>query len=142
MQRCYGMDDSFLRIQQVNLSVQRWLSSAGIEAVTAAIGRVLDLEMVSPLLDTPAPLFFPACCAECLRGKPNRYAMVDCLVDRGVALELEAKIGCLNGLIEAHIGGKANLASCDCQYPIFPLPLGTKSAHQMVDIVGCGDTLG
>ena len=109
MQRCYGMDDSFLRIQQVNLSVQRWLSSAGIEAVTAAIGRVLDLEMVSPLRDAPIPVLLPACCAEGLGGKANGYAMVDGLADRRVALNPESKTTGLSGLIQAHIGGKANL---------------------------------
>ena len=70
-----------------------------MEAVTAVVGRVLDLEMVPPLLDAPAPLLLPACCAEGLGGKPNGYPMVDCLANGWVALELEAKIADLSGLV-------------------------------------------
>ena len=63
------------------------------------VGRVLDLEMVSPLLDAPVPVVLPACCAEGLGGKTNGYSMVDRLADGWVALEPEAKIAGLNCLI-------------------------------------------
>ena len=85
----------------------------GMEAVTAVVRRTLHLEMVSPLLDAPSPLLLPACCAEGLGRKTNGYAVVDCLADGRVSLDLEAKTSGLNCLIQAHIGGKANLASCD-----------------------------
>ena len=113
-----------------------------MEAVTAVFRRTLNLEMVSPLLDAPVPLLLPACCAEGLGRKTNGYSMVDRPADGWVSPNLEAKNTGLNGLIEAYIGGEANLASGDGQYPIFPLALRTKSADQMVDVVGCGDSLG
>ena len=70
-----------------------------MEAVTAVVGRVLDLEMVPPLFDAPPPLLFPACGAEGLGRKSNGYPMVDRLADGWVALELEAKIADLSGLV-------------------------------------------
>ena len=113
-----------------------------MEAVTAVVGRVLDVEMVPPLLDAPAPLLLPTCCAEGLGGKTNGHPMVNRLADGWVALELEAKVADLNGLIQAHIGGKANLRGGDGKYPILPFALRAKSADQMVDVVGCGNSLG
>ena len=80
-----------------------------MEAITAVVRRILDVEMVSPLFDAPIPMLLPACCAECLRCEANGYSMVDRLVDSWVALASEAKATGLNGLIETHIGGKANL---------------------------------
>jgi len=115
---------------------------AGMEAVTAVVGRVLDMEMVSPLLDAPPPLLLPAGCAKGLRRKTYGYSMVNRLADGWVALAPEAKTTGLNGLIEADIGGKANLRGGDGQHPIFPFALRTKSADQMVDVVGCGNSLG
>ena len=47
-----------------DLAASSWSSRPGMEAVTAAVSRVLDSEMVPPLLDTPAPLLLPAGCAE------------------------------------------------------------------------------
>ena len=76
-----------------------WISKAWIEAVAAVVGRVLDLEMVPPLLDAPVPVLLPACCAEGFGGKTNGYSMVDRLADGWVALEPEAKIAGLNCLI-------------------------------------------
>ena len=107
-----------------------------MEPVTAVVGRVLDFEMLPPLFDTPVPVLLPACCAEGLGGKPNGYSMVDCLAYTWVAFKPQAKTARLNGLIEAHIGGKANLRSGDGQHSIFPFALRTKSADQMVDVVG------
>ena len=98
--------------------------------------------MVPPLFDAPPPLLFPACGAEGLGRKSNGYPMVDRLADGWVALEPEAKATGLHGLIEAHIGGKANLRSGDGQHPIFSFALRTKSADQMVYVVGCGNSLG
>ena len=113
-----------------------------MEAVTAVVGRVLDLEMVSPLLDAPPPLLLPPGCAEGLRRKTYGYSMVYRLDDGWVTLEPETKIAGLNSLIEANIGGKANLRGGDGQHAIFACALRTKSADQMVDVVGCGNPLG
>lgn len=74
-------------------------SRVGMEAVTAVVRRILNLEMVSPLLDAPAPLLLPACRAEGLGRKPNGYSMVDRPADGWVSLNLEAKTTGLNGLI-------------------------------------------
>ena len=106
------------------------------------VGRVLDVEMVPPLLDAPVPLVLPARGAEGLGGKTNGYPMVDRLADGWIVRELEAKVAGLNGLIQAHIGGKANLRGGDGQHPIFPFALSAKSADQMVDVMGCGNSLG
>ena len=86
-----------------------------MEAVTAVVGRVLDLEMVPPFLDAPPPLLLPAGCAKGLRRKTYGYSMVNRLADGWVALAPEAKTTGLNGLIEAYIGGKANLRGGDGQ---------------------------